>query len=217
MLQEILAAARNAFPLRFGGYDRRAVDTALLDAADRLKTDVEDAEGYLELARVLDEELEEAREALARYDRLHAGEGLAELEDEAARDAVARARWEADAIVRDARREARLAVERAEQAAAARMRSFEDEDREVRRRLAALTAMAGDVVRAAGRSSERLLARLAGRQRVLDEWAREFSPLLDDLPSFCGTVEIPRSRKPEEAGVPRARTADEEPAAVETT
>ncbi|MET1076187.1 MAG: hypothetical protein ABWY11_26320 [Umezawaea sp.] len=216
-LQEILTASRGKLPLRFRGYDRQAVDVALRETTEQWRTAVEDSEGYLELARVLDEELAEARTELARYDRLHSGEELAGIEDEATRDAVARARCEADAIVEDARQEARAVVERHEQAVAARMRSFEDEEQEARRRLAALTAMAGDIVRAAGTSCEQLLARLAGRRQLLDEWAREFSALLDVLPSFCGTVEIPRSRRPEEVGAPRARTVEAELTATETT
>jgi hypothetical protein len=51
---------------------------------------------------------------------------------------------------------------------------------------------------------------------VLDEWTREFADLLDVLPSFHGTVEVPRSRRPEEAGVPRARDTGTAPITAET-
>jgi hypothetical protein len=216
VLQEMFAASQRNFPLRFRGYDRRAVDAALRGATARLKASVDEAEAYVELAGVLDEQVEEARIALAEYDRLHAGEEVRRAEDPFTRDVVARACHETDAIVEDARRDARLVVEREEQAVATRMRSLEDEELEVRQRLAASTATAGDVIRTARSNCTRLLARLIGRQQVLDEWADEFSALLDVLPSFHGTVDIPQSRKSEEAVSPRVRAPETDLAPAET-
>ncbi len=215
-LQEMFTASQRTLLSRFCGYDRRSVDAALRAATDRLKAAVDESEAYTELARVLDEQLDEARAALAEYDRLHAGDGVRRAEDPVTRDVVARAVHEADAVVEDARQDARLVVDREEQAVASGMRSLEDAEREVRRRLAATTVAAGDVVRAAGSNCERLLARLVGRQRVLDEWTDEFSELLDVLPSFQGTVEIPRSRRSDETGVPQARSAEVDLTAAES-
>ena len=216
-LQEVFTAARRAFPLRFRGYDRREVDRELREAAGRLAAAVEESDGYVELAAVLDEQFGVMRGLLAEYDRLHAGGAVRGSDDPATRAVVARARHEATAVVEDARRDARLALDREERAIASRMAELEDAEREERRRVAASTAAAADALRDARSGCERLLARLLGRQRVLDEWTREYADLLDVLPSFHGNVEIPRSRRPEEVGAPRPRDAETTPVAAETT
>ncbi|HEX6346212.1 hypothetical protein [Umezawaea sp.] len=199
-LREVFAASQPTLPLRFRGYDRLAVDEALADAAARREAAVEEAEAYADLACVLDGQLAEARAALAEFDRLHAGEEVRSAEDAHTRDVVGRARQDALAVVEDARREARLLVAREQRAVASRAGALEDEERDGRQRLASSTDAAGDVLRAAASGCARLLARFAERQRVLEEWTREFSGLLDVLPSFRGTVGIPRSRRPEEVG-----------------
>ncbi len=223
LLQEAFTAAQRGFRLRFRGYDRHEVDRELREATERLTAAVEDADAYVELAAVLDEQVAVMRALLAEYDRLHAGEEVCGEEDPATRDAIARARREAAEIVEDARRDARLVLDREERAIASRLAELEDAERESRRGLVTSTAEAADVLRDTRSGCERLLARLLERQRVLDEWTDEFADLLDDLPSFHGTVEIPLSRKPEEAGVPGLRaveiiapTAETTPAAAET-
>jgi len=216
-LQEVFRTAQRTFPVRFRGYDRSEVDQELREAAGRLAAAVEESDGYVELAAVLDEQLAVMRALLAEYDRLHAGVEVCRSDDPDTRAVVARARHEAATVVEDARRDARLALDREERAIASRMAELEDAEREDRRRVALSAAAAADVLQVARAGCERLLARVLGRQRVLDEWTHEFADLLDVLPSFHGTVEIPRSRRPEEVGLPRPRDAETAPAAAETT
>jgi cell division septum initiation protein DivIVA len=211
-LQEMLAAPQRKFPSGFRGYDRFAVDEAFRDASQRLSALVEECAALAELALVLEEELEGVRAGLAEYERLHAGEEVRQSQDPATRAVVERALQEANSVVADARLEARRTVERDEQAVSTSLRSLEDEERDGRRRLAKATAVAGDVVRSARRNCAQLLARLVERQQVADGWAREFADFHDVLPTFRGTVEIPRSRRSEDATAPRIEVAEASPA-----
>ncbi|MCS7482023.1 hypothetical protein ACFFQW_02785 [Umezawaea endophytica] len=215
-LQEVFTAARRVLPSRFRGYGRREVDEVLREATGRLAAAVEDADAYVELAAVLDEQVLVMRSLLDEYDRLHSGDEVCREEDPAIRDVVTRARHDAATVVADARGQARLALDRQERTIESGMAALEDAGREDRRRLALSTTAALDVVRDARSGCEELLARLVGRERVIEEWTREFADLLDVLPSFHGTVEVPRSRRPEEVGVPRPRAAETTPTAVET-
>lgn len=211
-LQEMLAAPQRRFPSGFRGYDRLAVDEAFRDASQQLNALVEECDALAELALVLEEELEAVRAGLAEYERLHAGEEVRQSQDPATRAVVERALQEADSVVDDARLEARRTVERDQQAVSMSLRSLEDEERDGRRRLAAATAVAGDVVRSARRNCAQLLARLVERQQVADGWAREFADFLDVLPTFRGTMEIPQSRRSEDATAPRIEVAEAPPA-----
>jgi cell division septum initiation protein DivIVA len=212
-LQEMFTARQRAIPVRVRGYDRQEVDQALERAGARLGAAVDECAPLVDLVSALDQGLEKARARLAEYDRLHAGEAVRQAEDEATREVVEQAERDAEAVVGDAHGEARRAVERAESAVADKLRELEDAEREGRWRLAMATSLARDVLQEARKGCADLLTRLVGRQQEANGWGREFSPLLDALPSFHGTVEIPRSRQPEDAVATRVRTPVENPAA----
>ena len=199
VLQELFVSRQRTFPLRFHGYDRRQVDEALSQACRRLGDVVDECAPLSDLLGGLEKGLEKARMSLAEYDRLHAGERVCEADDEAVQKVIARARGDAEAIVDDARREARVAVQQAERAVVRKLRELEEAEREGRWRLAMSTSVAGDVVREARRGCVRLLTRLVDRQHEINAWIHEFSALLDILPSFHGNVEIPQSRRPDDA------------------
>jgi cell division septum initiation protein DivIVA len=170
MFDELLREPSRWFRTRLRGYDRRQVDEELAALDEELQIARTDRDAALARAEDVTRQLEEARAELSDYRLLHAGYSKDNAVGGCMRYLIHVAKQEAESVTERAREAANTMERQAEQVLAQRVSLLDEAEQESQRRLAVATRQAREIVGAALDESKRLLADLAARQRVLDDW-----------------------------------------------
>ncbi|SEQ93355.1 hypothetical protein SAMN05216188_106267 [Lentzea xinjiangensis] len=199
---ELLDEGATTFRTRWFGYDRKQVDEEHARLEGLLETACADRDAALATAADLARHLEEARSEIAEYRMIHAGYS----KDNSAVSGCIRyllhvAKRKAEEIEAEAQVRADQAVDQAEEAAARQARLLDETEQETQRRLAEASRRAREIVGEALEQSRVMLAELAERQQLLDQWYSEIA-ITTDLP-------LPRRSEPAPAEIEQA--AVEEP------
>lgn len=206
---ELLNEGSTMFRTRWLGYDRAQVDEEYGRLEEMLLTVCADRDAALATAEDLARHLEQARSELAEYRGIHAGHSKDDAVAGCMRYLMHVAKRKAEEIEVDARARTEQAVSRAEDAVGRQARLLDETEQETQRRLAEATQRARQIVGDALEQSRAMLAEMAERQRLLDQWYGEVSST-SDLP-------LPRIGEPEPAEPRSVWTAPDESGPVDST
>lgn len=188
-VDDLLNEGPRTFRTRWLGYDRVQVDEEYAKLEGQLDVARTDRDAALATAEDLAKHLEKARTELAEYRMIHAGHSKDNAVSGCIRYLLHVAKRKAEEIEAEARARAEQAVHQAEEAAGRHAQLLDETEQETQRRLAEAGHRAREIVGEALDQSRAMLADLAERQRLLDQWYTEVATVQD----------LPLPRRPETA------------------
>lgn len=186
-IEDLLNKGPKAFRTGWLGYDRAQVDEEYARLEGQLHTACADRDAALATAEDCARHLEQARSELAEYRMIHAGHSKDNAVSGCIRYLLHTAKRKAEEIEAEARVRAEEAVDRAEEAVGRHAVLLDETEQETQRRLAEAGRRAREIVGEALEQSRVMLADLAERQRLLDQWYAEVATAPD----------MPLPRRPE--------------------
>jgi cell division septum initiation protein DivIVA len=198
-IDDLLNEGPKTFRTRWLGYDRDQVDEEYARLEGQLETACADRDAALATAEDLAGHLEEARSELTEYRMIHAGQSKDNAVSGCIRYLLHVARRKADEIEFEARTRTEKAVHQAEETAGRHARLLDEAEQETQRRLAEASHRAREIVGEALEQSRVMLANLAERQRLLDQW----------YDAVATTPDMPLPRSPEPTLAEAGQTTDD--------